>query len=101
MATQMQKKQCFELRLVEAWMDEEGDWVWDDSYPIVNFYVKEGANEKRAFLKAFHKLDKLASELPRGTYVVVSIEDMLEIQDRKTKKPLYIAVPMGWKYFSS
>ncbi len=94
MATKAEKKCHFEIRQVEAWNDPEGGWVWNDSYRLGEFSVLDGANEKRAFLKALHKL---GIKLARGAYVVVCDNDIYEVQDRKTGEPILAAIPLDWQ----
>lgn len=91
MAKQEQKKCRFEIRQVESWKDEEGGWVWNDSYALGEFSVLDYANEKRAFLTTLHKL---GVKLTQGAYVVVCENGIYEVQNRKTGEPLFAAIPL-------
>ena len=42
----------YEIRAIDAVMDEEGCWMWNNSIPVNNFKVRETAkNHKGAFLR--------------------------------------------------
>lgn len=79
----------FDVLDVDAWIDPEGGWTYNAAYNIGRF--KTRGNEKRAFIRYLNK---------RGIYfkkgrTLLDVQDggnVIEIQDRKTKQPLFAAV---------
>ncbi len=86
------KKNSFEIRQVEAWKDEESAWYWNTSYHVGEFSVLDGANEKRAFLRALHKFG--ITLIPNKSKVVC-IDDIYEVQNRATGEPILAAIPLN------
>ncbi|MBQ2636665.1 MAG: hypothetical protein IJG09_08230 [Methanobrevibacter sp.] len=83
----------YEIRAIDAVMDEEGCWMWNNSIPVNNFRVRETAkNHKGAFLR---HLKKLGAILPHGTYKVEDDGEILEIVTRKEGKPVLAAIPQN------
>ena len=79
----------FEIRQIDAWFDGEA-WVYNDSFHIGEFSTK-AENVKRAFCRALHGLGVV---FYRGRVVVVDDGELLEVQDRKSREPLFVAIPM-------
>ena len=79
----------FEIRQIDAWHDGEA-WTYNESFRIGEFSTR-AENVKRAFCRALHGLGVV---FRRGRVVVVDDGDCLEIQDRKSEKPLFAAIPM-------
>ena len=77
----------FEIRQIDAWPDGEG-WTYNDSFHIGEFSTK-AKNVKRAFCRALHGLGVV---FYRGRVVVVDEGDLIEIQNRKSGEPLFVAI---------
>lgn len=78
----------FEVREIDAWMDCDG-WTWNTSY-LVGHFTTNAKNEKRAFC-AFLRKNGIAFKINR---TLIDFDgDVYEIIDRKTKEPLYAAIP--------
>lgn len=84
----MNNKIEFEIRQIEAW-NYDGDWTFNDSWHICNFETK-AMDIKRAFIRVLNskgisfKLNRTLIEYDGDCYTVV---------DRKSKEPLFIAIP--------
>ena len=79
----------FEIRQIDAWPDGEA-WTYNESFHIGEFSTK-AKNIKRVFCRALHGLGVV---FYRGRVVVVDDGDFLEIQNRKSGEPLFVAIPM-------
>ncbi len=79
----------FEIRQIDAWAEAEGGWTWNNSIKVGEFQTR-AADQKRAFLYAFHKLGIVCK---RGRMAVVYDGDIYELQDRRTNEPLFAAIP--------
>ena len=79
----------FEIRQIDAWFDGES-WIYNESFPIGEFSTK-AENVKRAFCCALHGLGVV---FYRGRVVVVDEGDLLEVQNRKSGEPLFVAIPI-------
>lgn len=79
----------FEIRQIDAMNIEEEGWIWNTSYHIGEFKTS-ATDERRAFLYALHKLGIVCK---RGRMAVISDGDIYELQDRRTKEPLFAAIP--------
>ena len=79
----------FEIRQIDALFDGEA-WTYSESFRIGEFCTK-AENIKRAFCRALHGLGIV---FYRGHVVVVDDGDLLEVQDRKSGEPLFVAIPM-------
>ena len=83
-------KNTFEIRQVEAWIDPDSGWYWNSSYFIGNM-TTSAKDEKRAFTRY---LKKQGIVFFKGK-TIIDVQDggsILEIQDRKTKEPLFAAI---------
>ena len=78
----------FEVREIDAWKD--GDcWTWNTSF-LVGTFTTKAKNEKRAFC-GFLRKNGIAFKLNR---TLIDFDgDVYEIIDRKTKDPLFSAIP--------
>lgn len=84
------KKYSFEIREIDAWNYDEEGWIWNTSY-----YMGEMTTNAQDIRKAFtawmkrhmgitFKLNKTLVEYDGDAYIII---------DRKTKKPLFAAIP--------
>ena len=90
-ATQPQQERRpirFEIRQVDAWNDGDG-WTYNTTYPLGSF-TTAAQNERRAFYRA---LARLGIRFYRGKVRAVDDETVIEIIDRKTAEPLFVAIP--------
>lgn len=79
----------FEIRQIDALNFEGEGWYWNTSYKMGEFQTT-AADCKRAFLYALHKMGIVCK---RGRMTVVYNGDIYELQDRRTKEPLFAAIP--------
>ena len=79
----------FEIRQIDAWFDCEA-WTYNESFRIGEFST-QAKNVKRAFCRALHGVGIV---FYRGRVVVVDDGDLLEVQNRKSGEPLFVAIPM-------
>ena len=79
----------FEIRQIDAWFYDDC-WNYNETFRIGEFTTK-AENVKRAFCRALHGLGVV---FYRGRAVVVDEGDLLEIQNRKSGEPLFVAIPM-------
>ena len=79
----------YEIRQIDAWFDNEA-WTYNESFRIGEFSTK-AEKVKWAFCRALHGLGVV---FYRGRVVVVDEGDLLEIQNRKSGEPLFVAIPM-------
>ena len=83
-------KNTFEVRQVEAWTDPDSGWYWNNSY-YIGAFTTSAKDEKRAFTR-FLKNNGIV--FFKGK-TIIDVQDggfILEIQDRKTKEPLFAAI---------
>lgn len=77
-----------ELREIDAWRDEDGGWIWNDSRVIEDgLYLQESELKPRKLLQYLRKWGYL-SPYSKGRVRVEDCGDIIEIQDRKTGEPL-------------
>ena len=79
----------YEIRQIDAWFDGEM-WTYNESFRIGEFSTK-AENVKRAFCRALHSLGVV---FYRGHVAVVDEGDLLEVQNRKSGEPLFVAIPI-------
>ena len=79
----------FEIRQIDAWFYDDC-WNYNETFRIGEF-TTNAENVKRAFCRALHGLGVV---FRRGCVVVVDEGDLLEIQDRKSGEPLFVAIPI-------
>ena len=85
------KKITFEIREVEAWnYGEYEGWIWNTSYHMGDM-VTSAKEEKRAFT-AWLKNHAGIVFKPNRTLIEFD-GDVYTIIDRKTKEPLFAAIP--------
>ena len=80
----------FEIRQIDAWGCKEDGWYYNNTYHVGEFTTR-WKDEKRAFLYHLHKLGIM---FQRGKTTVVDCGDLYEVQERKTGRPLYAAMPI-------
>ena len=79
----------YEIRLIDAWADEEDIWNWNDSF-ILDSFITNSNNEKRLFLNNLHNL---GYKFKKGTcYVYDDNSDTIELRKRKTQEPLFAMI---------
>lgn len=78
----------FEIRQVDAWSDVDG-WTYNTTYRIGSF-TTAAQDERRAFYRA---LARLGIRFYRGKVRAVDDGSIIEIIDRKTAEPLFVAIP--------
>ena len=78
----------YEVRQIDAWNSPDG-WTYNDSWHVGEFRTN-ARNEKRAF-KNFLKRHGIVF-LKNRTRIEYD-GDIYEIQDRKTREPLFAAIP--------
>lgn len=80
----------WEVRQIDA-ICEDNNWIWNSSISVFEFNVREGnPNVIRAFYRA---LKKYGVVFKPGRVLCIDDGDILEILDRKTKEPLFAAIP--------
>ena len=85
------KKFKFEIREIDAWnYGEEEGWIWNTSYHMGDM-VTSAKNEKRAFTGWMKKHAGITFK-PNRTLIEYD-GDAYTIIDRKTKEPLFAAIP--------
>ena len=83
------KKYSYDVREIDAWSDPGGGWTWNTSYHIGT--METAAEDVRLALTAYLKRRGIVFKLNRT--IIYDDGSVIEIQDRKTKEPLYAAVP--------
>lgn len=78
----------YEVRQIDAWKDIEG-WTWNESWPIGEF-TTSASNERKAFTAY---LKRLGITFKRNCTLITYDGDIYEIIDRKTKEPMFAAIP--------
>lgn len=79
----------YEIRRIDAWNDPESGWIYNTTYRLGSF-TTAAQDERRAFYRA---LNRLGVRFYRGMVRAVDDEDIIEIIDRKTAEPLFVAIP--------
>ena len=82
------KKYIYEIREIDAWADPDAGWTWNTSY-LVGEMTTNAENVKRAFVRFLNKRG-ICFKLNRT--IIEDCWDIIEIQDRKTREPLYAAI---------
>lgn len=80
----------YEVREIDALHDGEG-WYWNTSYKMGTFLTK-AKNEKRAFMDYLRRKHKIYFKLNRT--LIESDGEIMEVIDRKTKEPIFAAIPL-------
>ena len=83
------QKLSYDVRQIEAWADPESGWTWNSSFHIGT--MRTAADPRRAlpdYLRRHYGL-----KFKRNRTRIAYDGDIYEIQDRKTKEPLYAAIP--------
>ena len=83
------KKYSYEIREIDAWSDSDSGWTWIASYYIGT--METAAADVRRALTAYLKRRGIVFK-PNRT-IIYDDGSIIEIQDRKTKEPLYAAIP--------
>lgn len=81
------KKNRFEIRQLDCYMYDE-DWTENTSY-FLGFMYTSAQNEKAAFVRF---LNALGIHFLKNRTLIEFDGDNYTIIDRKTKKPLFIAI---------
>lgn len=83
------QKFSYDVRQIDAWSDPETGWTWNSSFHIGT--MRTAADPRRAlpaYLRRHYGLT-----FKRNRTRIEYDGDIYEIQDRKTKEPLYAAIP--------
>jgi hypothetical protein len=83
-------KMTFEVRQIDAWCNEEEGWWWNTSYRLGCFKTN-AKNEKKAFVRF---LNRYGIVFRKNKTRITFDGDVYEIIDRKTKEPLFAAIPI-------
>lgn len=83
------KKISFEIRQIEAWM-YDGEWSHNDSWHMGEMVTK-AQNEKKAFTSWLKRHCGISFKNNRT--LIEYDGDCYTIIDRKTKEPLFAAIP--------
>ena len=85
------KTMCkYEVRQVDAWANEEEMWEYNETWRLFEFTAK-GGNDKRSFRRA---LNRHGITLNPGCRTYSPDGSLLEVIERKTQKPLFVAIPL-------
>ena len=85
------KKDSFEIRQIDAWYyGEDEGWIWNTSYNMGEMQTK-AQNERRAFTAWMKR--HLGISFKNNRTLIEYDGDCYTIIDRKTKEPLFIAIP--------
>lgn len=90
-ATQPQQERraiTFEIRQIDAYMYED-EWTYNTTYNLGSF-TTAAQDERRAFYRA---LARMGIRFYRGRVRAVDDGWTIEIIDRKTDAPLFVAIP--------
>lgn len=78
----------FEVREIDAWM-EDNNWTWNTSF-FVGTFTTNAKDEKRAFCNFLRKHGIIF----KVNRTLIDFDGSIyEIVDRKTKEPLFAAIP--------
>ncbi len=80
----------YEVRQVDAWANCEGMWEYNETWRLFEFTAR-GGDDRRSFRRALNRhgitlTPKCRTYSPDGS--------LLEVIERKTRKPLFCAVPL-------
>lgn len=81
----------YEIRQIDAWGNDIDGFEWNESWHIGEF-TTNAKNRKRAFCAALR--NKYGIAFYPNTTLIYYDGDVYEICDRKTKRPLFAAIPM-------
>lgn len=79
----------FEIRQIDACGDPENGWTYNATYRLGSF-TTAAQDERRAFYRA---LARLGIRFYRGRARAIDDGTIIEIIDRKTAEPLFVAIP--------
>ena len=85
----MKEKYSYDIREIDAWIDPDGGWSWNSSFHIGT--METAAKDEKRALSAFLKKRGICFKLNRT--IIYDDGSIIEIQDRKTKEPLFAAIP--------
>lgn len=85
-----QQLESYEVREIDAWADPDGGWTYNESWHIGSFctYSQDIPRAFRRYLKQCHGIT-----FYRGRTATEYDGDVYEIVDRKTREPLFAAIP--------
>lgn len=83
------KRFKFEIREIDAWMYDD-EWTWNTSYYLGDMETS-AKNEKRAFTRWLKNHRGITFKCSRT--LIEYDGDVYTIIDRKTKEPLFAAIP--------
>ena len=83
-------KTKYEIRQIDAWGNRKEGYWWNDSFHIAE-YETSANDHKRAFLYKLHTLGIVCNQ---GECRIDYDGSIYELQQRKTGKPLFAAIPI-------
>ena len=86
--------ELFELRSVEGWKDPEGGWAWNNSWFIehVELNISDGELSPRKIFKRLRDMN-LLSERSKGNVCLYDDGDVIEVQHKSTREPIFAFIP--------
>lgn len=81
-------KYSYDIRQIDAWADAECGWTWNESW---SYGEMETSGDPRRALTRY--LKKRGITFKRNRTRINYDGSVYEIQDRKTKEPLFAAIP--------
>lgn len=82
-------KQKYEIRQIDSYETEPHLWTWNTSY-YIGYFRTASADVGRPLLVA---LKKQGITFKKGTIRVYDDGDIVTIEERKTDRPLFAAIP--------
>ena len=86
------EKYSYEVSQLDAWGNKTDGYEWNTSYYLGTLETS-AANEKRAFTRYLKNKHGIVFKKNR-TRIEYDGSSIYEIVDRKTKEPLFIAIPL-------
>ena len=83
------QKFSYDVRQIDAWADAESGWSWNASYHLGT--METAADPRQALPNYLRR--KHGIIFKRNRTRIACDGDIYEIQDRKTKEPLFAAIP--------
>lgn len=85
------EKYKYEIREIDAWGNAFDGYEWNTSY-LIGTFETSAKNERKAFTAA---LKRIAGITFKKNRTIIDYDgSVYEILDRKTKMPLYAAIPI-------
>ena len=81
----------FEIRQIDAYI-YDNEWIHNTTY-LIGDMITRARDKKRAFIRY---LKRKGITFYRGRTIIEFDGDCYTVCDRKTKEPLFIAIPLCW-----